>query len=283
MADWQNRFNPTLPAGSDVRIAFAYNAYTVTENGGYDADALFILAKQLRDSFDWETHTWDHLGMDAMNYADVSKLPLLQPFDRLIYNTQALNELTRNFAGAEVLFDTDLNVNTPDRWSNKSMVNPAITGLFNPEALRAIWDFGIRFVVGDNSRAELIPANLYHGLYTTVEKNGFDGLYIIPRHATDIYYCASRPINIEEQYNDRYRTYWGRDFTFDEILTEESSFNGHFLLSLRHDPYMFHQANLRKFTNTHGVETSLITSWMEAILTWTAKFTTLPSTFNLLL
>ena len=49
-----------------------------------------------------------------------------------------------------------------------------------------MWDSGIRNVVGDNSVAALLPTNPYHGMYTTVEKHGFPGIFIIPRQATSI-------------------------------------------------------------------------------------------------
>lgn len=57
-----------------------------------------------------------------------------------------------------------------------------ITGLFNPNALSAIKDFGITYVVGDSSRPELQPDNPYHGLWTTTEKNGYPGIFIVPRY-----------------------------------------------------------------------------------------------------
>jgi hypothetical protein len=77
--------------------------------------------------------------------------------------------------------------------------------MFNGEALRAMYDLGIRNVVGDNSRPELVPSNLYHGYYTTVAVNKYSGIYVIPRQSTNIYYDASQTVDITNQYNDKYR------------------------------------------------------------------------------
>jgi len=39
-----------------------------------------------------------------------------------------------------------------------------------------------------------------------------------------------------------------------------------YLASYRHDPYMFHQANLNLFTNSTGGTTTLITSWIDSVI-----------------
>ncbi len=86
-------------------------------------------------------------------------------------------------------------------YSPRSMVTPSISGLFSVDALqfvlykiarsitilfRALYDSGIRNVVGDNSVKALVPDFPYHGITTTKEVNGLDGIFIIPRQATSI-------------------------------------------------------------------------------------------------
>jgi hypothetical protein len=69
------------------------------------------------------------------------------------------------------------------------IIPPAITGLHNGDALRAWSDRGITNVVGDNTRPVLLnPVNEYWPLITTVAANGFAGMQITPRWATNIYY-----------------------------------------------------------------------------------------------
>jgi hypothetical protein len=58
--------------------------------------------------------------------------------------------------------------------------------------------------IGDNSQPILTPPVTYHGMYTTNATNGFDGMYIVPRHATNIYYDSQTPDIEMLQYNWRY-------------------------------------------------------------------------------
>jgi len=53
-------------------------------------------------------------------------------------------------------------------------------------------------------------------------------MYIVPRHATNIYYDSSLPEHVEELYNHMYST----DLTFDDIMVEEIDVNTRYLLSL---------------------------------------------------
>lgn len=180
---WQTSVTERLPVGSDFVLTFPFNMATVAQNGGTTADPLYLAAKTMRDDFFWESHTYSHPYLDNMTYDEVKE------------------ELDKNTEGAKELFDNDLN---NPMYCRKSIVTPSISGMYNGEALRAMWDVGLRYVVGDNSRPDLVPTNLYHGLYTNESYNGFDGIYIIPRHATNIYYFASTTQEIEDQFNIRY-------------------------------------------------------------------------------
>jgi len=91
------------------------------------------------------------------------------------------------------------------------MVTPGISGLFNPNALRALKDGGIKYVVGDNSVTALQASNPYHGIQTTAAVNGYESVYIVPRFPTDIYYDTPNPTVNAQEYNYRYKSYWGRN------------------------------------------------------------------------
>lgn len=56
-----------------------------------------------------------------------------------------MTEMVQNYEVARNFF---ANYMHHPMWSNSSMVTPSISGLFNPNALRALYDFGIRSVVG---------------------------------------------------------------------------------------------------------------------------------------
>lgn len=243
------------------------------QKGGTAVDSLYLTAKSMRDEFFWESHTYSHLYLDNLTYQEVA--------DEFNKNTDAVKDL----------FDNDL---SNPNYCKLSVVTPSISGMYNGEALRAMWDIGIRNVVGDNSRPDLVPSNLYHGLYTTESYNGFPGIYIIPRHATNIYYFASTVQEIEEQFNLRYeyvppvfmfsiiasllycRATLG-PYTFDQIVEKDVEVATKSLLSYRHDPFMFHQANMRTLT-INGVEgDSLLGFWIDRVLDSVYKYSSLPS------
>merc|ERR1712176_1028507 len=102
---------------------------------------------------------------------------------------------------------------------------------------------------------------------SNVQDNGYDGLVIIPRWATTIYYnchtaeCTTREwIETSGGYGD-----------FHTLLENAKMTNTRYLLGLHHDPYMFHQANLKKHDEpeiTVGTQTakmSLVEAWVEVI------------------
>ena len=63
----------------------------------------------------------------------------------------------------------------------------------------------------------------------------------------NLYYNVSTPDEWMAEYNDLYRSFWGRDLTYDEILGHESDVLAQYLLRGENDPWMFHQPNLRLY------------------------------------
>jgi hypothetical protein len=253
MVTWQQTLVARLPAGSSFVTTFPFNGETIQEHGGYTEDTLYLKAVEVRDYFNWESHTWDHPFLDNLTYSQV-------------YQEWYLNNAT-----ALELFDNDLS--TPPNFNRVSAITPSISGLFNGAALQAMWDLGFRNLVNDNSHPEQAPAFPYHGWYTNVTSNGFAGMYIVPRHATNIYYDSSLTEHVEELYNHMYST----SLTFDEIMLLEVEVNTRNLVQFRHDPFMFHQANMRTFTY-YNQNTSLLTWWVDRIVDSVLLYFTLPMT-----
>jgi hypothetical protein len=225
---WQIATNNALPTGSNVTITFPYNYGTVkVDLGGYKKDPLFQRAMQrdVLDSFIWESHTFDHPYLDNLTFDEVTA------------------EYTKNVPGILLLFNVT-DVNDIPNYCKKSTITPSISGLFNGEAIRAILEFGFQFVVGDNSRSELIPDFLYHTLKTNAT-NGYDGLVIVPRHATNIYYDAAWPIHVTEQYDHQYSSKYGHS-EFAQVVARDVEIAMRSLLAYRHDPFMFHQVRGEK-------------------------------------
>jgi hypothetical protein len=72
---------------------------------------------------------------------------------------------------------------------SEGLIPPAITGLHNGDALRAWLTAGVKYVVGDNTRPVLMnQVNEMWPLISTVGANGYAGVQINPRWATNIYY-----------------------------------------------------------------------------------------------
>ena len=72
--------------------------------------------------------------------------------------------------------------------------------------------------------------------------NGREGITIIPRFATTIYYNCDKSDCTVQEWKD---TSAGKG-DFSSLLDDARSTNSRYLLGLQSDPYMFHQANLRQ-------------------------------------
>ncbi|ORX33470.1 hypothetical protein BCR36DRAFT_588606, partial [Piromyces finnis] len=92
-----------------------------------------------------------------------------------------------------------------DCYSKHSIVTPEISGLHNGDALKALTDNEVYYAVGDTSRVDVSPENFYLPFITNMTTSNFDGFVVIPQ--ADLH---------------------AKNF-----------------LKLRHDPYMFHEGNLR--------------------------------------
>lgn len=134
--------------------------------------------------------------------------------------------------------------NTPERFSyfsNKSMITPGIYGLHNGNALHALYDNGIYYVVGENSRLDLLPEFPYHCIHTNETFHGYSGMLIVPRFATSVYFDCSTVEQNTAEYNYYYNVTWGRNLNWGEVMQIEATRTALNLITLRQDPYMFHQ------------------------------------------
>lgn len=251
--NFQNTFMKPTTGNANYRTEFAYNGVGVIDHGGYTQDPLFLKLKAMATQFYWLSHTWDHEDLTNFNYQETAL------------------ELTQNYEPAKKLLVWGTNSFSPN-----SMVTPGISGLFNPEALKAIFYQSIYNVTGDNSRPELVnEANPYVGLYTTVADNGFAGVFIIPRHATEVYYNVTTKAEMVSLYNFFYRDYFGQDSTFAQIMSREEEMALSHLLAFESAPHMFHQANLKRF-QVNGVYESLLSLWLRQVVNGVRKYSTLP-------
>ncbi|EMD87112.1 hypothetical protein COCC4DRAFT_51263 [Bipolaris maydis ATCC 48331] len=209
-----------------------------------------------RDSFAHISHTFSHMDLTNATYADTSK--------EISFNRAWLKQVGLDAA---------------QRWSTKGLIPPAITGLFNGDAIKAWMDNGIANVVGDNTRPRLRNnQSSFWPLATTTSFNGYAGLNIMPRWATLIYYNCDLPACTTQEWID---TSAGAG-TFDDLLDNARDTAIRNLFGLHWDPYMFHQANMRVAdvpTTTINGKTgqfSLLMSWLEVVTSEMTRLTTWP-------
>ncbi|KAJ3189692.1 hypothetical protein HK101_008751 [Irineochytrium annulatum] len=308
---WQSDINARMPKGSDFRLEFAYNGNGILEmsadhtdyfldidvdltdtpldwvkppgtgynlwpqpisklDQNWDANTLMqydpllahLRTPAIRDQFYWCSHTFTHEILNNNSYADT------------------IDEVTFNYKMGGPSY---ANVIGQPNWSNISMVTPGISGLFNADALRALWDFGIIAAVGDSSRPKTYDANMpyWWPLITTVANNGFDGFTIVPRQVLNIYFNVTNPNYLVTLYNQIYPTAHA-DFAY--IMNAEVERVSRILMALSWNPYMFHQANLRNADmplvpipgTTRTARLGLCQQWVETILAWYGAHVTWP-------
>ncbi|KAF7545226.1 hypothetical protein G7Z17_g9329 [Cylindrodendrum hubeiense] len=306
---WQTDINTRLPAGSDFRLEMAHNgngdliaatALTSAVNlcipnyaVDYDSpnDTALEYQKPLGTGVnlwpsEWTTYKWTKTCAVLDDFASwflVTKN--LNQFSHVshTFSHMELNNATYSDANREIQFNqawlSQMGIDKATRFSAHGLIPPAITGLHNGDAIKGWIDNGITHVVGDNTRPLLRNQNnKYWPLISTVAANGYDGLVIIPRFATTIYYnCDTAACTTLEWINTS-----AGSGTFTNLLAQAKTDNTRYLLSLMADPYMFHQANLRQIdvdTITIGTKTgkmSLVMAWTETIVQEMTRLTNWP-------
>lgn len=235
--EWQTSFQARLPAGSTFITDMAFNGVGA-QASEYADQTPRVAAKRAGTRLTWLNHTWDHDNMDGMTRA------------------AARVEVTKNCTRASYL---ELN-----GFSCSDMVTPDMSGLTSTQALRGIYDAGVRYVVSDTSITDAIRPGSpgTNPSFNVGRPNPLEPrLYQIPRHPTNVFYDVTTPATQADEYNSIYRTYYGRDLSYEEVIDKDSAFGVFYLLQGDIDPLMFHQGNLYN----DGDGRSVFGDWMEAV------------------
>jgi peptidoglycan/xylan/chitin deacetylase (PgdA/CDA1 family) len=211
---------------ADLLLHMAFNGQGTT--GTYVPDTLTPAARVTQSEFPWINHTYSHENLDNVSY------------------DQAYREINRNNTIAASMGFTD--------YDRRALVTPDISGLQNPEAMRAAHDAGVRYVVSDTSRAGMDNPTPQTGIPNWEEPD----ILMIPRRPTNLYYNVTTPTEWTNEYNSIYRSYWGRNLTYSEILDKESDVLLQYQLRGEIDPWMFHESNLRAYDGVHTLLTDLL-------------------------
>ncbi|OQO00893.1 hypothetical protein B0A48_13580 [Cryoendolithus antarcticus] len=239
---------PSTPASYSWSIACAKR----------DSLANWFTTAANRDAFAHISHTFTHLPQNNITYSDANK--------EIVFNQAWLKQIT---------------ISAGNKFSSKGLIPPAITGLHNGDALRAWVTNGITNAVGDNSRPVLLsPYNQHWPLISNVSANGYAGVTIVPRWPTTIYFNCDTPACTTQEWINTASGKGG----FSDLLNFEKTTTMRYLFGLRHDGYMFHQANLRvadQPTSTIGSQTaklSIFESWVETMVQELGRLSNWPLT-----
>lgn len=228
--NWQAKFR-TRTLGRNFRYDMVFNGLG-TVPGQYENDDLTPFVKTNKSMFKWISHTYTHLNLDNVDYAT------------------ALTEITKNNQAASSL-------GLPG-YNRANMVTGQISGLQNPQFIKAAYDAGIRYLVSDTSIPSHRPASPNVGVPNWIDPR----LLMIPRHANNLFFNVSTPEEWAGEYNHIYRSYWGRDLSYAEILDNQSELLLGFLLKGDVSPLMFHQPNLRDY---NGQGNTLLGDLLDAV------------------
>jgi hypothetical protein len=230
VAKWESALN-AQPMTRQLRLTFAFNGFrAVPQNPS--SDSLTSAVLRLKNQFYFVSHTYGHVLMKGMDYST------------------AYSELQRNIAVARQLGLTT--------FSPTDLVTPEISGLDNPQVLRAAHDVGIRFVVSDTSRKGYDNPSPNAGILNQYQPS----ILMVPRYPTNLGYDVSTPAEWVKEYNCTFGAYLGRSLTYSEILDRESQTILSYMLAGDMDPIAFHQTNLRAYDGQH----TLLLDLLDAVL-----------------
>jgi len=220
------------PITANLRLTMAINGWGTTRDflseNKIKNDTLTKTAKSVDTFFYWLSHTYDHPTLDGLGYAAVK------------------SELTMNNDIASQLKLAN--------YSATSLVTPSISGLKDAQAMQAMADVGIKYVVTDTSQPGQDNPFPNGGMYNALQPK----VFMIPRRPVNLFYNVATPADWTSEYNCLYRSFFGRDLTYQQILDFVSSQLLPYLLHGEVDPWMFHQPNLVAYDGHHTLLTDLL-------------------------
>jgi hypothetical protein len=225
---WLDHVRRCQPNAANLELDLAFNGGAANAEN----DPLVGYLLKNRERFRWLNHTFSHQLLNDTSFV------------------ASVREIQRNQGMAEEL--------ALQRYDADSVVTPDLSGLTNTQFMRAAREGRVRFLVSDTSRPGWDNPTFNTGIISPLEPE----VLIVPRHPTNLFYNVSLPEEWVAEYNLRYRSYWQRDLTYDEILDEESEAIFGYLRRGDIDPLMFHQANLRTYDGRH----SLLSDLMDCVL-----------------
>lgn len=223
---WLDHLQRKTPNAANITMDFAFNGAGI--NSPMTNDELATTLLQHEDRFRWINHGFTHLHLDHATYHE------------------AMDEIKLNHVTARAI--------GLSHYEPSNMVTAVVSGLENCEFLRAAGDAGIDTLVADTSRPGWESPTPNTGIANPRQPT----IFCLPRRPTNLFYDVSTPAEWVSKYNAIYESYWDRELTLAEILTQEASAILRYLLRFEINPIMFHQANLRAYNGQQSLLGDLI-------------------------
>jgi hypothetical protein len=293
--EFQNNISYKMPVGSSYRLELAFNGFGLIENTMYKFELIedpevsntyikpkgsgvfrwphfpydtdwseseisknklyeFIKNKEINKNFYWCSHGFTHQSLNLATSEDV------------------INQINTNIKMAVRLSIYDNN------FSKRTIITPGSSGLHNVDAIEAFFNRSIISASGninrpDITKDEFYEKNAYLPWRTTEESSNIANFSVIPRIPTMIFSECSTPLENTVKYNRIFEG-TGIGTSFDEILNRDSQMALLYLLQLRHNPFQFHQSNLRSADLPS--KKSLIELWTEKLIDTYNKYVKWP-------
>ena len=236
---------------SAIRASLVFNGYGARAQD----DELRDKALANVANFYWINHTYDHRSLDCFAPTTDGCRPANVE--------ESVTEIADNIAFA-------------NRWGlpadATSLVTPMITGLTNPDWLKAAAKSGIRYLVADGSRPEGTAAFPN----TPITSMSEPSVLLVPRRPTNVFFQASqvdssRDGSEVDEFNFIYgpagllrvggsggRAFFATNQTYDQIVSRESDLLAGYLFRGDMSPLMFHQTNLYRYSADHSLLSDLL-------------------------
>jgi hypothetical protein len=272
LRDQQTALQTTYDVARSFRFAIVYNgggantAAPLSCNPNVvSADPLTSASRCLGGTFDWVSHTRDHLYMDFQTY-DQSRQQIND--NKTIGKTLGLIGSARGLVTGDM---SGLGYYNPNGDGDKTNFG---LGASNREFLRAAVSTGVQYLASNRSvEGQWDPNCAGCGIPHPLSPN----VLLVPRWPTNIFYYATTPAEIAASYNAVYapggtRPYWDRALSYEEILDKESDLALNHILSGAAFPHYMHAANLRQYAPGR----SIASDWERAVLDKYSRYTALP-------
>jgi hypothetical protein len=295
--NWQSKFRVAHNKFSSFKFDFLFNGLpfnTDLPGGGFDTtapntcgrvpagkDPFTSKAKCYKSSFRWMNHTKTHIYIDSPITLPVP--PATQQADFTLFSDEigfniniaksatGLNLVGNEFDSSSLVIGNHSGLGymdeaVPPRNYGKSHSNPAL--------ILAAQQYGVQFLGANTSAPTTAPVCVSTasdcnqnnpspntGVWLDAATLPVNNIMLVPRFPVNIFYNTNTTAQLVSEYNHLYRTFWGRDFTINEIMEQEANTAIDHILTGSFNPHYFHQSNLR-FDATN---TSLLTSFIDKV------------------